>query len=734
MKSELKNIEQAEEYIFNYNWYNARTHNQDEELLRLKQCEKLAIQHGQNKLLYKTRAYILGHYTQSNELNKALDIGNTNYEDCKKNEIYKDELLSTLSFLIQLHQILGNYTQSEIYINICKELALELKDTKKLCNINITAANQYYYTNDIEKCTQAHEQSLQYAAQLNDTNILITIYNNYAYHIVNTDTDKCEALLNQGIDLLLSAEKKISKNEFLLGHYYLNYAILFEKKEDNEKTIYNAEKAEKLLQNCNVIDSVLEAKIILSTVYFKQNQYEKCLQYLNEIEQTAIATATNGILLKCYKLFHEFYEQQKDYSNAYTYLKKYIDIKDLTYNQESEKTIRNLQISHEVKTIKIEKENAERTARIKHDFLANMSHEIRTPINSIIGICYLLNQDSLSEKQKNYVDRLEHNGENLLGIINDILDISKIEAGKLQLNIEPNFLSVVLQNIYNQMIFQAEKKNIELKLEMSALPTQKILMDAVRISQIIINLVANAIKFTQQGSVTIAAILKAQTTTDVTIEFKISDTGIGIEKEKLDTIFERFEQAHEKIHAKFGGTGLGLAISKKLIDMMQGSIQVESTIDDGTEFIVQIPFKRNQDEIVEIASTINLNILKDKKILIVDDIEENRLVLKDIIESAASGIKIIEAVDGQDAIKVVEANNDIAIIIMDLDMPKMNGIDATTFLRKKYNHQQLKIIANTASLISISKEDMLQMGFDDFLQKPIRPQKLLETIIEHLSK
>ena len=733
MKIQIENINQAEDYIFHYNWYEARARNPKEELGRLKQCEALALEHNNYKLLYKTRAYLLGHYTQANELVLALETGNANYEDCKKDAKYKDEMLSTLSFMIQLQQILGNYSQSEYYINICKDLALELKDIKKLCNINILASNQYYYTNDLEKCVLAHEQSLQYATQLNDNNTLITIYNNYAYHIVNTDTDKCQELLNTGMDLLLAQENGMAKNEFLLGHYYLNYSILYEKKQQYDKTIYYAEKAEKLLNNCNVIDSVLEAKTILATVYLNQKEYEKCTEYLLEIEKTATATASNSILLKCYKLFYEMFEIKKEYEQAFHYLIKYTEIKDTSYSQESEKTIRNLQIANEIKTITLQKENAERTARIKHDFLANMSHEIRTPINSIIGICYLLNQDTLTPKQKNYIDRLENNGENLLGIINDILDISKIEAGKLLLNIEPAYLTVVMQNIFNQMSFQAEKKQIELKLEATTLFTQKLLMDVVRITQIITNLVSNAIKFTQQGSVTMLATIIEQAEEDVIIEFKISDTGIGVEKEKLAAIFERFEQASEKTHSKFGGTGLGLAISKKLIEMMHGSIQVESVVGKGTDFIVRIPFKRIKEESTESEKTINLSILNEKNVLLVDDIEENRFVLRDIIENASSTTQIFEAVDGLEAVQFINGNNNIDIIIKELDMPNMNGKDATIAIRKKYSSKEIKIIANTASLISISKEEMLTIGFDDFLQKPIRPKKLLEIMVEQLS-
>lgn len=726
-------IQQAEDFIFNYNWYESRSRNQEDEIMLLKQCETVAIQYQHKKLLYRARAYITSYYTHINDLKTALETGNQNYEDCKS-ENFIDELLMTLSFLIQAHQILGNYSQAEIYINLCKDYAFELKDIQKLCNIHIVSANQYYYTSDIDKCMEEHELSLRYAKKLNDSNTLITIYNNFAFHIASVDTTKAEAILNEGMQLIKEEISNNSKIDYLLGHYYLNYSQLYELQEKTTVAIEYSKKAMELLLKYNMIDSALEADLVLANSYFKLHQYNDSLKHLKNIEQIATTSSSNAILLKCYKLFHDFYEQQSEYKEAHNYLKKYVEVKDLTYNQESEKTIRNLQISHEVKTIKLEKENAERIGKLKHDFLANMSHEIRTPINSIIGICYLLQQDDLSNKQQNYIERLERSGENLLGIINDILDISKIEAGKFELVLLPDSIKKILEDVCNVLTYQANKKNIELISNLSSLPDELLHIDGVRLSQIFTNLLSNAIKFTQQGSVMLTASVIEQDSSSMQLEFRITDTGIGISAEKLATIFERYEQANAKIHTQFGGTGLGLSISKKLIEMMNGTINVESTEGLGTTFIIKIKFELAEE--ISLPNQHNLltnTILQGKTILIADDIEENRKVLKEILHTVCDGVVLLEAADGIQVLNILQTQI-VDLILMDLDMPEMNGFQTTENIRKEYTTEQLKIIATTASLLTLTKEEILSLGFNELLLKPLKPQKLMQVISSQFPK
>lgn len=724
----IETIKQAEEFIFNYNWYESRSRNQTEELSTLQHCEQIAIQHQHKKLLYRTRAYLTSYYTQANELALAIKIGTKNYEDCQKHN-YVDELLLSLSFLISISHILGNFAQSETYLNICKEYVYQLNDIKKICNTHITSAIQYNHSGDIDKCIQENETALKFAQQLNDTYTIATIYNNYAYHVVEKFPDKAEQLLNAGVQIIHDNQNEQSNYDFILAHYYLNYAIVYNTKKDLDKTIHFAIKAMQCLQQLNIIDSCLEAEAILADVYLQQNNFEQCLQHLIQIETTALQSESNPILLKAYNIFHELFERKTQYKNAYTYLKKYLQVKEKIYNQETEKTIRNLQITNEVKTYKIQKENAERIGQLKHEFLANMSHEIRTPINSIIGICYLLHQDELTEKQKNYVHRLEKSGENLLGIITEILDISKIEIGKLELNPTPNYLYELLSNTCQILAINAENKGLKFSTDFDELKDVLVLVDAIRFNQIFNNILSNAIKFTPTGSITVQAHYLQRSQKKVNIEFTVSDTGIGIPPNKMEHLFDRYKQADVSIHAKYGGTGLGLPISKSLVDLMGGTIHVKSEINQQTTFTISLEFKTISKNDLDTKKEIPIELLRNKTILIVDDLEDNRNIMKEILVSSKMGLNILEATNGKLAIESVQRQHP-DIILMDLDMPEMNGFEATQHLRKKYPDSKIKIIITTASLLTTSVDELIEMGFNGILHKPIKPELLFETLCE----
>ena len=255
------------------------------------------------------------------------------------------------------------------------------------------------------------------------------------------------------------------------------------------------------------------------------------------------------------------------------------------------------------------------------------------------------------------------------------------------------------------------------------------LTDSTRLIQILTNLVSNAIKFTSEGTVTIAAKLLAQHQNSITVDFRIIDTGIGISAEKIDTIFSRYEQANAFIQKQFGGTGLGLSISKKITEMMNGNISIESTEGVGTTFILQLPFALSENEIELEDMQLDTSVLNHKSILIADDIEEQRMVLREILQNSLQDIKIVEVENGVEAVESAQAE-DFDIILMDLDMAEMDGMEATAIIRNNSTHQNTKIIATTASLVTLSKEEMINLGFDDLILKPLKPQFLLHQMVK----
>jgi len=290
-------------------------------------------------------------------------------------------------------------------------------------------------------------------------------------------------------------------------------------------------------------------------------------------------------------------------------------------------------------------------------------------------------------------------------------------------------LNTILRDVFDALEPKALEKNIKLEVFKKYKKDIHVIGDAIRIYQILLNFVSNAIKFTTVGGVKFTLSIKEKTTESIVLDFHIQDTGIGIAKENIHSIFNRFEQADKTIHRKFGGTGLGLSISKKIVEVLHGKIDVKSKPNHGTEFTISIPFNlpQQQIELIENKEILNSELLTNKIILIADDNEENRLVAKEILLSFNNTIKIMEAEDGTEIIHLMFKKIP-DIIFTDLDMPNMNGIEATQKIRQNKNYQHVKIIGNTASLSTFTDEDLQTIGFDDFIYKPFKADELLRKI------
>lgn len=381
---------------------------------------------------------------------------------------------------------------------------------------------------------------------------------------------------------------------------------------------------------------------------------------------------------------------------------------------------------------------AEESVKLKDTFLANMSHEIRTPMNAIIGFTDILLRKNLPEQEMDYLQSIKTAGDNLLTIINDILDISKMEAGMIvfeehELNINGIFKSL------NQMLLpQAEDKKIDLIfIDKDDVP-EIVLGDNIRLCQIIINLVGNAIKFTTTGSVNVSAKTLKKENDRTFIEFSIKDTGIGIPENKLEHIFERFRQADSDTTRTFGGTGLGLSIAKQLVELQGGTLSVASKVGVGSVFSFTIPFKEYTQQITptkNIEKKYKIEELQKLKILLVEDNPLNvKLVLSLFSEY---GLKAEVAENGKMAVEKIKASNGSTplttrfdIVLMDMEMPVMNGYEATQIIRDELKNP-IPIIAMTAHAMTGIKEKCLSMGMNDYISKPINWKLLFEKLSEH---
>jgi signal transduction histidine kinase len=372
------------------------------------------------------------------------------------------------------------------------------------------------------------------------------------------------------------------------------------------------------------------------------------------------------------------------------------------------------------------------TQKFRDQFMANMSHEIRTPMNAIVGLTNLLIKSDLNEQQAKYLDVIKKSGQNLLVIINDILDLSKIEAGKMELEQRPFPLRNTLESIKLILNIRAEEKNIFLNESIDEGIPDYVVGDETRFTQVITNLLGNAIKFTEKGGVTLKAELLNSTDAKAKIKFSVIDTGIGIPEDKIAKIFESFSQASSDTTRKFGGTGLGLTISKQLVELHNSELEVASVVNVGSTFYFTIEF-----EIAEAPVLIeNSNVLEeldftDKVILLVEDNMFNQMVAVDSIKEIFPNMEIDVADNGQKALTMVNEKK-YTLVFMDIQLPDMDGFQITREIRKM-GFDQLRICAMTASVLKEQIDACFEAGMNDYMMKPFTPELLKEKLIINLS-
>jgi signal transduction histidine kinase/ActR/RegA family two-component response regulator len=369
----------------------------------------------------------------------------------------------------------------------------------------------------------------------------------------------------------------------------------------------------------------------------------------------------------------------------------------------------------------IAKEIAEENAKIKLQFLSNMSHELRTPLNGIIGTTNLLKSETHNEIQNEHFELLTYSSTQMLSLVNDVLNFSKIDSGKIELEESRFNLETFIKNIYNSFAQQFEAKHLYFKLATDDDINFNILSDDIRLGQILNNLLSNALKFTHAGGVTFGVKVIENTASKLAVYFSVTDTGIGIPTEKKDKIFESFIQADLNTTRKYGGTGLGLSISKRLAEVFKTTLNVESIVNVGTTFYFDALFIKDNNVVEEVNNkTIDdLKDLKDFKILIAEDNKINMLIARKFLKKW--GVVLTEAVNGKEAITFCE-NNLYDLILLDLEMPEADGYTALKEIRKI--HPNIPAIAFTASAFENIEQVLLDKGFTDYVLKPFFPQDL----------
>jgi len=541
-----------------------------------------------------------------------------------------------------------------------------------------------------------------------------------------------------------------------------------------------------------LINTKTEAYIQLSELELIKNNYPQAIDYLNlALLNNKYGNKDVKFTKRIYKLLSTSYEKNNNILSSNLYLKRYVHLTDslskLNNNNLTENTVDKIQFDKQLKTIEqldkerksqqktlqfsklisilsialisilsllslslyknnkirtstnkllkdknkeltLEKEKAERASKARADFLSTVSHELRTPLNAINGITYLLLQEKPKVSQLNYLKSLEFSGNYLLNFINDILEINRLESDKVFIE-KINFnLLELCENISASFKEFINENNINFHLNIDRSVNYNLKGDPTKLSQIFINLLNNAIKFSKDGDVWFTINVKSESPNSLHLFFEVKDNGIGIAKDKQEAIFDSFSQGSVEINRTYGGTGLGLSIVKKILEIMGSQIHLQSEPGKGSIFSFELEFEKGINENITIDHNVNIEILNKKNILLVEDNKINQMITQKMLEKRGISCKIID--NGEDAIHEIKDNN-YDLILMDVHLPGINGTEATSEIRK-FN-TQTPIIALTAISLNENREMLLSYGMNEVITKPFEPEHFYNVITKYLS-
>ena len=686
-----------------------------------------------------------------------------------------------------VYSAIGNYSEALKNYFMGLKLHEETGNRKGIGNIHISIGSMYFDQDVYDEALKNFNVSLKIFTETGDKIGMAQAYWNIG--TVYAAQRKYPMALNYIVTGLKIFESLGMKESIANSYYSLgSVTLLMGNYPESLNYCFTALKFREATLNT---DGVAEIYLLIAQVYEKQGQLKEALLYGLKGLSMVRGTGNKALLRKAYANLASVYARLGNYKTAYDNEILFQLLDDSLYSRESSNRMASLQMQYEfdkkaqadsilhanenkihqlqlqkqkaytgmgvagfillvlllffvyrnyknqrkaTAEMAIARQRAERSEQFKQQFLANMSHEIRTPMNAVMGMTNLLIEKNPRNDQEAYLDGIKKSSEILLHIINDILDLSKIEAGKMELEKIDFSLSVMLDQVKQTLQYRAGEKGLELRVVIDKQLPDVLEGDPFRLNQVLINLTGNAIKFTEKGSV---AIEVSKGTRENEIKFSISDTGIGIPEDKLNSVFDSFTQASSSDTRKFGGTGLGLSISKQMVELMDGRISVESRLGSGTTFsfgIICPAGSRERLNQQRSSELIDGSILSGLKILLVDDNEYNLIVAGDTLKSKAV-LEITEATNGKEAVECLKLG-DFDVVLMDVQMPVMDGYEATNCIREQFAppKNQVPIIALTASVIRSDLDKCREAGMNDYIHKPVKASEMITAIAKAVGR
>lgn len=479
---------------------------------------------------------------------------------------------------------------------------------------------------------------------------------------------------------------------------------------------------------------VSNESINLADCYLRLRKWKNLNKALRLHEKLKTTHSLQPNSLTYLRLQLDIAKQKKEYPKAIRYLEKLVKIQEEDYKRDWQQKMDILEQSFKMENYKKDKEVAERVAQMRMDFLSNMSHEIRSPMNAVLGLTNVLLRKNNNNSNTANLQTIKSSTEHLLNVINDILDLSKIDAGKLNLERTSFNIRTLLTTVRQSAELKAAEKNLKLHFQVASNVPAHISGDAARITQILLNLVNNALKFTEKGGVYISLTCETkQRGKNIKLLFTVRDTGIGMSKEQIAALFRPYEQAEEGTYRKFGGTGLGLHISRQLAELMGGSITLESKNAKGSVFRFVLPVLVSTQE-QKATKENDYSKLHNKTFLLADDNERDLDVLRQTLEEyVGSNLRLLTADNGKKALQLLQlyhkqsGGKQIDFVLTDLNMPEMDGFHLAKEVKKLY--PTTTVVAVTSILVTLDKAQMLSEGFDAMISKPFKAEKLLEQLL-----